>query len=290
MCICTLNVRRCSRSCSSDLNGRNLSDRLLSIVVIDNDFNRSSEDVVRAFADRATVATTYDCEPVRNIALARNRTLASAEGEFVAFIDDDEVPVADWLASLLQTCMAYDCAGVLGPVRPRFDHLPPAWVTKGRFCERPEHPTGTIMEGAKCRTGNVLLRRTVLPPAEAVFREQFGTGGEDVDFFKRMTARGCVFVWSNEAIAYETVPPLRCRRSYMLRRALLRGGNSLKVSGSRAALILKSVVAAPIYVLLLPVTLPFGHHRFMKCCIRLCDHVGRLSALLGLNPVRERVM
>ena len=40
----------------------------------------------------------------------------------------------------------------------------------------------------------------------------------------------------------------------------------------------------------LPVLFLAGHHHFMKYLVKLADHVGRLLASVGLNPVRERWM
>jgi glycosyltransferase involved in cell wall biosynthesis len=259
-------------------------------VVADNDADRSAEAVVSSFADRSAVEIVYCCEPKRNIALARNKTIENADGEFIAFIDDDEFPLSDWLARLLNACDEYKAAGVLGPVRPHFEAQPPAWIVKGRFCERPEHRTGTVMPWTQCRTGNVLFRRSILDGASNPFNAEFGTGGEDVDFFMRMSHRGFNFVWCNEAVAYEAVPPSRWSRRYMLKRALLRGKNTLARSTGRTGAVAQSVIAVPIYSLVLPVSLLFGQHFFMNYCIRFCDHLGRLLALLGINPIRERQM
>jgi succinoglycan biosynthesis protein ExoM len=261
-----------------------------SIVVVDNDESESAAPVVAGFAREARVPIHYHCEPRRNIACARNKTIASATGDFIAFIDDDEFPLPDWLSRLLGACHQFKAAGVLGPVRPHFDQPPPRWLVRGRFCERREHPTGTVMHWAECRTGNVLFRRDILPGDAPPFDEAFGTGGEDVDFFMRMSSRSCVFVWCNEAVAFETVPPSRWTRGYMLKRALLRGRNSLKLSHGRVVLVLKSILAVPLYSVILPIMLLFGQHRFMTYCIKLCDHVGRLLALVRLNPVNERQM
>ena len=49
--------------------------------------------------------------------------------------------------------------------------------------------------------------------------------GEDQDFFRRMIDHGHVFIWCNEAVAYEVVPPIRWKRTFMLKRALLRGAS-----------------------------------------------------------------
>jgi hypothetical protein len=33
--------------------------------------------------------------------------------------------------------------------------------------------------------------------------------------------------------------------------------------------------------------LKFGEDRFMSCLVSLCDHLGRLLALLGITPITE---
>jgi len=261
-----------------------------SAVVADNDAARSAEGVVRKLSQRSQIETIYCSEPRQNISLVRNKALEHARGDFIAFIDDDEFPVDDWLAKLLAICEQRGVAGVLGPVRPHFDHSPPAWLIKGRFCERPEHPTGTVMDGSKCRTGNVIFRRSLLQGEAEPFKAEFGTGGEDVDFFQRMVVRGHIFVWCNEAIAFETVPPSRCTRRYMINRALLRGRNNLKLRKARFRRVAESCVAVPVYSVVLPFTLLFGQHVFMHFAIRFCDHFGRLLTVVRLNPIGERQM
>lgn len=290
VCICTFRRPEMLARLLEELAKQNTDGFSFSVVVCDNDASRSAEPTVLDFARRSPVTATYCHEPRQNIALARNRSIEAAEGDHIAFMDDDEFPAPEWLAKLWQTLHQFDAAGVLGPVRPHFDQPPPAWIVRGRFCERPEHPTGFLMDWNECRTGNLLFRRAIIPADELPFREQFGTGGEDKDFFMRMTERGSVFRWCNEAVAYETVPPSRQTRGYMLHRALLRGRNSLKFSRGRAVLIVKSLLAVPLYALVLPVTLLLGQHRFMCYSIKFCDHFGRLLALLGLNPIRERQM
>ena len=259
-----------------------------SIVVVDNDLGRSAESVVTEFVATSRIAVTYSCEPRQNIALARNKALSHAMGDFVAFIDDDEFPEDGWLAAMFETCEAYQAAGVLGPVRPYFDEPPPRWIIDGHFWERPEHRTGRVMTWDECRTGNLLFRRRILDGMQEPFNPIFGSGGEDKDFFLRMMRVGHVFRWCNEGSVYEIVPKERWRRSYMLKRAMLRGRNILKLPIGRGGLVARSVLAAPVYLMLLPFALIRGQHIFMKYCIKFCDHVGRILALLRLNPVHER--
>jgi len=70
---------------------------------------------------------------------------------------------------------------------------------------------------------------------------------------------------------------------------MLRGRHSVNLPIGRVVrLVARSIVAAPVYLMMLPFTLLLGQHVFMKYCIKFCDHAGRLLTLLRLNPVRER--
>jgi len=259
-----------------------------SVVVADNDANRSAETTVADFAHEASIEVAYCCETNQNIALARNAALRQAAGELIGFIDDDEFPVEDWLIRMVRMLDDPKFSGVLGPVRPHFEEEPPEWIVKGGFCDRPEHSTGKILAWGECRSGNLLFRRKLIDGDDEPFDAKFGNGGEDMEFFLQMTEAGHVFVWCNEAIAYESVPPSRLTRRFMLRRALLRGKNILKQTTGRWRKVLVSLVAAPIYLVLAPLLLIRGQHWFMKYCIKLCDHSGRLLAIVGLNPISDR--
>jgi succinoglycan biosynthesis protein ExoM len=259
-----------------------------SIVVADNDGQRSSEALVSDFAADAAIAVTYCVEPQQNISLTRNKAIANATGDFIAFIDDDEFPAKRWLLTLFEACGSYGADGVLGPVKCYFDEKPPRWVVKGKFYERPTYPTGFVIDWTKGRTGNVLLRRQILEDGETAFSPEFHRAG-DQDFFRRMIAKGHVFIWCNEAVAYEVVPPIRWTRTFMLKRALLRGtiGMQHPTSGRRIA---KAIIAVPVYTIALPFSLVLGHHRFMNLLIRLCDHLASLLTFVGIKPVRSQLL
>ena len=228
----------------------------------------------------------YAVEPTQNIALARNMALRQATGDFVVFVDDDEIPGEGWLAELLRTYRIYGADGVLGPVLPRYETTPPAWVLKGRFFERPSHDTGTWLTWPETRTGNVLLGKHVLADAESRFRPQFGIGGEDRDFFRRLIDKGYRFVWCAEAPVYESVPPNRWERSFMLKRAIQRG----MIPHFRTSAIIKSCIAVPLYSVMLPFLFVLGHHRFMTYLIKTCDHLGRLLAFFGFRVFADKYL
>jgi glycosyltransferase involved in cell wall biosynthesis len=257
-----------------------------SIVVCDNDQLRSAEGAVAAFAARSAIQVTYCVEPSQNIARARNRAIASATGDFVAFIDDDEFPTKTWLLTLFEAIHCFKADGVLGPVKPHFEDKTPRWVVKGKFYDRPTYPTGFVIDWSKGRTGNVLLKTALFEPS-LLFQPEY-RAGSDQDFFRRAIDAGHVFVWCDEAIAFEFVPPVRWKRTFMVRRAFLRGATARLQPKAVLLGILKSLVAVPVYAVALPFALLAGHHRFMVLLVKLCDHLGKLLAFVGLNPVREQ--
>lgn len=289
VCICTLNRPLMLGRALARLQAQE-TDGLFSysIVVSDNDAGGSAEAMARQFSGEGFVPITYCVEPQKNIALARNNAVAHAQGNFIAFIDDDEFPEEKWLLHLFNACRASGADGVLGPVKPYFATEPPHWVTEGRFFDRPQHPPGYSMAWEQSRTGNVLFKREVLDDLEIPFRSTFDTAGEDMDFFRRAMEKGRRFIWCSEAVAFEEVPKDRCTRKYLLRRALLRGSNYYKHPENRMQSILKSLIAVPAYTLALPVLAPFGQHVFLKYLIKLLDHGSRLLAFLGLSLVTDR--
>jgi succinoglycan biosynthesis protein ExoM len=287
VCICTYKRPRLLERLLRELNEQE-TDGLFtySIVVADNDPLQSAEPVICTFSASSPIPIKYCAQPEQNISLTRNKAIENGQGEYVAFIDDDEFPVKRWLVDLYTTCQQYHVEGVLGPVKRHFDVTPPKWVLDSKFYERQTYPTGTPVNRKEGRTGNVLLKRSILSDMDPVFRPEF-RGGEDTDFFDRVMRKGCKFVWCDEAVAYEVIPPIRWNRSFMLKRALLRGAVTLKYLDFGARDIVKSAIAVPIYTLALPFALILGQHRFMDLLVRLFDHLGKLLAVIGINPIKE---
>ena len=207
VCICTYKRPASLRHLLRELSGQ-ATDGLFtfSIVVADNDRLESAKAVASEFAEDSTIPLRYVVEPEQNIARARNKAVASADGDFLAFIDDDEFPVKDWLLLLYKTCQEHAVDGLPAPVKRHFDETPPQWLIRSRFYDRRVNPTGMVVHWHEARTGNVLLRSRILPAGEQPFRAEF-RAGEDQDFFRRMIDKGHVFIWSADAVAYGEQPP-----------------------------------------------------------------------------------
>jgi succinoglycan biosynthesis protein ExoM len=147
-------------------------------VIVDNGIN-SSEAVVSSFQPEMPIIYERISQP--GLVSAKNRAMSLAlasHAEFLAFIDDDEVPGVDWLSNLIlrveQTGADFAC----GPVVPEYATPPARWATEGEFFPAP---------GDSFRTSNLILRASCLPEGESQwFRHEFNfSGGEDNEFLGR---------------------------------------------------------------------------------------------------------
>lgn len=265
-----------------------------SIVIVDNDVMGSAKEIVIRFTYETDLNITYGIEPERSIPAVRNHALKLARGNYIGIIDDDEFPPQQWLLTLYRAIHAFDVDGALGPVYPYFDESPPAWLLKGKFCERPAHRTGTLLNWDQTRTGNVLLKKDVFEKHHLRFNENFKTGGSDREFFKQAMAAGCKFIAVEEAPVYEIVPPERWTKSYYVKRALINGFNShrygigKKDGVSSMIMPLKSAFALIAYTILLPFCFLIGTHAVMKYLEKGAHHFSQLCATIGIELIKER--
>jgi GT2 family glycosyltransferase len=176
----------------------------------------------------------YEVEPQRGISFSRNRAVRLAlewQADAIAFLDDDETASPQWIGELLAAFREYQADVIAGPVLPSYEPGVADWVIKGKFFERPRHPTGTGVNYAI--TANCLIAARLLAPAVEPFDPAFAIGGGgDTHFFRQAQAQGAKIVWADEAVVYERVPPSRATLRWLLARAY-RGGTSFALSERR---------------------------------------------------------
>lgn len=295
VCICTYKRPQRLRVLLDYLTKQDTKDLFnYSIVIIDNDKLASSKRVYEEFKSKkrqVLLDIIYSIEEKQNIALARNKAVQYSKGDYVAFIDDDELPESNWLLNLYQTINKYKVDGVMGPVCPQFEVQPPSWVLRSGFFNRKRFDTGHKMNWTESRTGNVLLRREIFAKNRIWFREEFGSGGEDRDFFFRKINEGYKFVWCDEAVVYELIPKIRWNIIFMIKRALLRGKVSVYYSRLNKISIINSIIASAMYLSALPYLLLIspvtGLEYPMKYLVSLFDHIGKILSFLRMNPIKE---
>jgi succinoglycan biosynthesis protein ExoM len=295
VCICTYKRPELLEKLLLALNEQYTDDLFtFSAVVVDNDCAGSAHDTVCRLSKVVKYPIKYVMEPRQNIALARNRAVLIAQGDFIAMIDDDEVPVKEWLINLFKTLHLYKVDGVLGPVLPAFPPQAPQWLIKSGLCDRISYATGIpVLIDSHARTGNVLFHRRVFNDGKNLFEEQFGrTGGEDIEFFDKRIEEGFTFVWCDEARVYENILSERLLLSFYLKKNIRFGGlTGEKMRQGKYPLsinFLKSICLTIFYTLTILFFSIFGRHIFARHLTKYVYHISRLLGTLGLVIIREK--
>lgn len=264
----------------------------MQIIVIDNDRDGSARQIVASFAIRSMFRVVYDVEPVQNIALTRNRALAHVKGDYVIFVDDDEVVSAYWMKHLVHCAETYDADVVFGPVVPVLPETAAPWIRKGGFYYRRRYDTGTSRD--RGGTGNALVKAEIFRRMKTSFDPTFGrTGGSDTKLFYSLHRKGFRLVWCNEAEVYERVPHDRMTVKWLSLRAF-RGGqvfirvffrdmplfNKMTWCFLRTALLLSAAACIPLCFIL-------GRHLGVKALQQASAYLGQLTAVAGLRQYEE---
>ena len=173
----------------------------LEIVVVDTpDESGSALEVCKSIALPWPIH--YVVEPRRGLTYARNRAVAEAGAvDFIAFIDDDEVPSPQWLDELLLAQAEFNADVVSGPVSPTYAPEVSPWIKAGDFFSSPPKTTGTPCRS--CATHNALVATQVFERVPGFDHTFTLSGAEDTDFFLRASQAGCKIIWSQEAMVFE---------------------------------------------------------------------------------------
>ena len=190
---------------------------IVQVIVADNDARPSAAERVAAVAAETGLAVQYIHAPMRNISIARNACLEAATGDWLAFIDDDEVAAPDWLSSLLLAAEQESVTAVFGPAHARYNDAAPEWIRlKDYHTNKPEIRNGVVETGHTC---NALVRRADPAVKGERFLESKGrSGGEDSEYFFRLRRNGAKFSIEPAAKVYEPVSPDRLSFKWLAKR------------------------------------------------------------------------
>ena len=223
--LATYNRRALLSECLSALFNQTFPHDQYEVIVVDNGSTDGTIEYLQqlesqTLAERYNVAFSFfRLKDNPGPAVARNRGIKVAEGEFVAMTDDDCVPPLNWLERLKDGFDRYiDVVGVSG-----YQEAPPRVLSKNPIAKFERYQTRAVY-GAKDLeivggwespagvTNNVAFKRNVLLEVGG-FDESFPVpAGEDADLKKRITDRGYQLAYLPIRVEH--------RQEYSLRRFL----------------------------------------------------------------------
>lgn len=198
-----------------------LEGRAVEVIVIDNCGEAGARAVVEACQDSAL---RYIHEARSGVVHARNRGTMAAQGAYVIFLDDDEIPGPGWLdAWLVQADGRTDMS--FGRIVPRLLAPCPDGLLRQverNFSRDLNQPTGADISSSwvVLGTGNAMFHKgRCLGQAEPFDLRFNARGGEDVWLIRSLVQNGHRLLWNHDAVVEELVPEDRMtRQSLALRR------------------------------------------------------------------------
>jgi glycosyltransferase involved in cell wall biosynthesis len=213
------------------------------IVVVDNGSTDDTPHVVEELRRRYPGRIRYILERQKGVSHARNAGIREAQGEIIAFIDDDETAHPDWLRNLTASLGSGEWSGVGGRVVPP-PFSPPPWLSlESSFnCGplaifNPRQEAGELHEppfGA-----NMAFRREVFDRF-GMFRTDLGRVGgnmisnEDTEFGRRLLDAGLRVRYEPSALTYHPIEQNRLHKRYFLRWWFNKGKSDVRESGNPA--------------------------------------------------------
>ena len=215
------------------------------VVVDNNSTDDTRQSIERFIAKHPTLNIRYCFCPEQGLSHARNAGINAAKGDIIAFIDDDERIVADFITAYIELFdNERNAMAAGGKIVAEYPSGRPRWMSR-----LSEEPIANPMDyGEEVRTfpkgripggGNMAFRREVFELI-GVFDSSLGRtgkrliGGEESDLFERIAAAGMAVYYAPRAVMYHIIQPEKLSDDYFRRlsfnngisqhtRAILRG-------------------------------------------------------------------
>jgi len=196
------------------------------VLVVDNNSSDQTRNVAENFSSRHPGRFCYLFEPQPGKSHALNAGIRKAQGDVLAFLDDDVTVEPTWLHNLTAVLRNGEWAGTGGRIVAEWSRPVPRWLSLGSrsamaplvqfdlgdvACELFEPPFGTNMAFRKSMFEKYGGFRTDLGP-----RPGSEIRSEDSEFGGRLLAAGERLRYEPSAVVYHPVQDNRIEKKYLL--------------------------------------------------------------------------
>lgn len=204
-----------------------LDANAFEILVIDNRSTDGTRAVAEAFGSRFSGVFRYIYESRQGLSHARNRAVAEARHEVVAFLDDDVDVEAAWLLNLAKAYESGDYAAVGGRAELVYPTERPAWLgsrdegylTKVELGDERRRAAPDELYGVNLSVKKAWVERV------GGFRGDLGRvgkcliGSEETELLERVESAGGAILYEPSAFVGHRVAPERLNRRWFWSRS-----------------------------------------------------------------------
>jgi glucosyl-dolichyl phosphate glucuronosyltransferase len=226
--VCTFNRARILPRALESLSASVLPESVeWEVLVVDNNSHDGTREVATEFCQRHSAHFRYIFESKPGKTNALNRGIQEAQGEALAFTDDDVTVSPAWLQTLTAH-LGENWAGAAGRILLEGEFSLPKWIPRDQKYALapltvfdPAIEAGPLLESPF--GANMAFSRRVFQK-HGYFRTDLGPGlggsipqkSEDSEFGHRLLAAGERLRYEPEAVVYHSLPPSRLRKDYFL--------------------------------------------------------------------------
>lgn len=202
------------------------------LVIVDNASDDGSREVAESLRREAPERVRVVDERRVGLSAARNRGIAEARGELIAFVDDDAFPARGWLVAIVAALAAEGVLGAGGPVEPLIEGELPSWFRGSYLAYLTVWDLGSqpcdLRYNEYPRGANMAFRREAFDRFGA-FSRHLGRSGksllscEETELCLRLERGGFRTVYSPAARVRHVTPVDRLTPAWMERRFAAQG-------------------------------------------------------------------
>lgn len=222
--LCTHNHADRLERTLADLPHIRVPDAAWEFLVIDNGSRDATPAMLAGHAWPPGWTVRVVREEKLGLSNARNRAIAEARGEYVIFMDDDETADPDWLRAFERLITAHRPDAFGGRIQVLFEDVRPPWLSDELLgflgeLNRADAVCPLVDPGSSFYGGNFGFRRVVCDTVGG-FDAMLGrkgsdnTGGEEVDFYRRLLQAGYKVWWTPEAVIHHRIQAAKLNRRY----------------------------------------------------------------------------
>ncbi|MCL4874361.1 glycosyltransferase [bacterium] len=234
--ICTYNRSALLKDSMRSIIGQDFPKGEYEIVVVDNNSNDSTKEVVEGFASSSPVRIKYVFEGRQGLSNARNTGVRNADGEIIVFTDDDIEADVNWLKEYDRAFRDPEVYSAGGPLRPVWLGKRPDWLTDeflgfiavSEFMEARKNGNEFKDENDNPWGANMAFRRRVFEEFGG-FPEDLGRTGklllsnEEILLCMRIKREGKRTVLVPGAVVHHKISASRLNKRWFLRRFYWQG-------------------------------------------------------------------
>jgi glycosyltransferase involved in cell wall biosynthesis len=219
----TLNHAKYLKNALTSVQSQSFPKDAYEVIVVDNNSTDETPEIVAELNTTGEKEVIYVKEPNIGLHNARHAGAKVAQGEILAYTDDDAICYPNWLSELIRAYSNPEvgCAG--GKILPKWEVEPPKWV------ERYQDYLSLLDWGDEIKElktvdiygCNFSIRKSVLFEVGGFNPEAFGDiwlGDGETGLLRKVLNADYKIVYTPKAIVWHVIPESRLTIEYMKRR------------------------------------------------------------------------